>query len=772
MSRPLPPLRPGLRPSSGRLLRWSLLPSLGRAPRRRHLPDSGRLPRFILLPLLMVAPFAAPLPGAAQILSGSAQAPPEPTALERAQPTPGATRMPGNDSALRPLRIEDYYRIRSVESPEISPDGRWVSYTVSLPVEEDNGTVRQVFVVAADGSAAPIRVLHEGDDVSDSGWDEEGRLRYTAGDEVWILDPGDPTAPPSPAAASGPDGLASPDGRWVARVDTVQAESRPEPPMTDFQRRHQERFQGADFDWYPFRSDGRPFPLPDPSTIPAREVFIQAADGSGAARPLTSLGLQAGGLAWLPGGEALLFTVNEGDLDEVAYGSTDIFQVTLSGELTRLTEDGYNYGNVEVSPDGRWVSYIRSWGTDLIVEEGLDHGGPRDLYVQPVEGSDLSATWGDPINLTADWDLDPSSPRWSPSGDHIYFTGGVGGAVHLFRVDVRGGPVEQITTGHRRIGNLSFDRDFRRIAYTVGEFHRPSDVWSADVDGENERRLTDENAEFLAEVELAPRAPETIRWASYDGTEIEGFLLFPPGYDPETGRYPLVVVNHGGPHAASGYGFNFKNSLFAAHGYVVFLPNFRASTGYGTEFKWATWGGWGNLDGEDVLSGVDHLIANFGVDADRVGSTGHSYGGILTNWLITRYPDRFRAAVSGAGESNWTSNYALSDVARTKDTEFFGPPWDPRAREIMVAQSPALNCGGVQAPTLFVHGEVDYRVPLEGSIQLYTCLKRQRVPSRLIIYEGQAHGIRGHWNVVHRMMHELDWWETYLKPMERATDRE
>jgi dipeptidyl aminopeptidase/acylaminoacyl peptidase len=260
-----------------------------------------------------------------------------------------------------------------------------------------------------------------------------------------------------------------------------------------------------------------------------------------------------------------------------------------------------------------------------------------------------------------------------------------------------------------------------------------------------------------------------VLWKSTDGTQVEGFLMFPHGYDPQRGTYPLIVMNHGGPHSASGYGFSFKNSLFAAHGYFVFLPNFRSSTGYGDAFKWGTWGAWGVKDGEDVISGIDHLVARYAVDRNRVGTTGHSYGGILTNWLITRYPDRFRAAIPGAGESNWFSNFALSDIARTKETEFFGPPWDPRAREIMLKQSPYLNSGGVKAATLFIHGEVDYRVPLEGAIQLYTSLKKQGVPAKLIIYEGMPHGISGHWNNVHRMMHELRWWETYLEPASRPS---
>jgi dipeptidyl aminopeptidase/acylaminoacyl peptidase len=660
------------------------------------------------------------------------------------------------DAAKRPLALEDYYRVKSVGSLRISPDGRWISYTVSLPIEETNADHAELWLVRADAPAEPVHIRHDDQEVVNPRWRDDNRLRYDARGATWILDPAEPTAPPVRDDAPAPRGLPSPDGRWLARTQQVTSSPRAGPSLSDFERRHEERFRGEAFDWYPFRQDGQRFPLPDPRERPATEIFLEPADGSAPARQLTTLGLQATGLRWTPDG-ALVFTANEGVLDEVAYGASQIFRVTTDGEVSRLTDDAYAYSNLDVSPDGRWLGYVRSFGTDLIIRERLDHGGSRDIWIRPTGG-------GEAIELTADWDLDPGAPRWSPDSRYLYFTAGIGGELHLFRVAVAGGAVEQVTTGERRLNNLDIDRAFRRMTYTVGEFDRPSDVYVADIDGRNERRISDLHRDFLAEVELATRASERIVWNSYDGTPIEGFIIFPHGYDPERGTYPLIVMNHGGPHAASGYGFGFKNSLFAAHGYMVLLPNFRASTGYGTAFKWATWGGWGNLDGEDVLSGVDHLSAHYAVDRERVGSTGHSYGGILTNWLITRYPDRFRAAVSGAGESNWTSNYALSDVARTKDTEFFGPPWDPRAREIMIAQSPYLNSGGVQAATLFVHGEVDYRVPLEGAIQLYTSLKKQGVPAKLIIYEGQAHGISGAWNNVHRMMHELRWWETHLKP--------
>ena len=569
-----------------------------------------------------------------------------------------------------------------------------------------------------------------------------------------MIDPSHPESTGEPGDTAEPEGLLSPDGRWRAVVRPLDAAAPDEPELTAFEQRHRERFEGVQFDWYPFVRDGQDFPLPDASLRPPEEIFLERADGSGEARRLTNLGLRAGSLSWSADSRTILFTADESVLDALAYPRPDLFLVDIDGELDRLTDDGYSYSGVQFSPDGEWISYVRSFGTDYIIERKLDHGGPRDLYVRPARG-------GEPANLTADFDLDAGTPRWSPDGDWMYFTTGIGGATHLFRVSAEGGDVEQVTDGFRRIQNLTVDDDFERMSYTVGEFERPPEVWTADIDGSDERRLTNVHADFLAEV--ATSRSERILYESYDGTPIEGFLLYPHGYDPGD-SYPLIVVNHGGPHSASGYGFNFKNQLFAANGYFVFLPNFRSSTGYGDDFKWGTWGGWGTNDGEDALAGVDHLIERFPVDRSRVGSTGHSYGGILTNWLITRYPDRFRAAVSGAGASNWTSNYAHSDVSRTKELEFFGRPWEPEARDIMIRQSAYLNSGGVQAATLFVHGEVDYRVPLEGAIQLYTSLKKQRVPAEIIIYEDQAHGIRGHWNNVHRMMNELRWWETYLKP--------
>jgi dipeptidyl aminopeptidase/acylaminoacyl peptidase len=318
-----------------------------------------------------------------------------------------------------------------------------------------------------------------------------------------------------------------------------------------------------------------------------------------------------------------------------------------------------------------------------------------------------------------------------------------------------------MTKGERRINGVSFDRDFKRIAFTVGLIESPPEVYSANIDGSNEKRLSHVNDAFTTEVGLS-RA-ERLQFSSQDGTPIEGWLLYPYGYRPDGGPYPLVVSNHGGPHAADGYSFDFKNQYFAANGYFVLEVNFRSSTGYGEKFLWGTWGAWGTKDGQDVMAGVDYVLGKVPVDRRRVATIGHSYGGFMTNWLITQYPDRFAAAIPGAGIVNWVSDYGTADIARTKETEFYGTPWEEKARDIMIKQSPLTYAGRVKTPTLFINGEIDQRVPYSEAEQMFVALKKNGVPAKVIQYANMPHSISGSWNQIHRMLNELHWLDRYLK---------
>jgi dipeptidyl aminopeptidase/acylaminoacyl peptidase len=656
--------------------------------------------------------------------------------------------------AGRALAIEDYYRIQTVGNPEISPDGRWVVFTVATRIEEDNSTRTEVHLAPADASARGRRVLHYGKDVASASWTGESRLRYSADRQQWTVDPANAAAVPAPAASLPNGAIASPDQKWIALVKD-KPQSRKDPAYaSDFEKRHEERFKGVAFDWKDFQRDGQPFPAPNLRARPAAQLVIQPAAG-GDSKVLVDSDLRPGGVAWHPNGSLLAYVADPDWRDELKYESPDLWTVTTDGKVTRLTDDGYVHGEVAFSPDGRFISYSRRFGTDMIIQQKLNHGGPDDLFIRPVAG-------GEPVNLTAQWDLEPGPAQWSPDSRFVYFTAQTGGENHLFRVAASGGPVEQVTKGERRLNGLTIDRAFKTMAYAVGRHDTPNDIYTASIDGTNERRLTDVHRAISAEVAFSKA--ERLRWPSYDGTQIEGWLMFPHGYDPSRGPYPLIVTSHGGPHSATGYTFDFKDQFFAANGYFVFDTNFRSSTGYGDAFKWATWGAWGKKDGEDVVSGVDYVLKRYPIDAKRVGHTGHSYGGFMTNWLITQYPDKFAAAITGAGITNWISDYGTADIYRTKETEFFGTPWDRDARERMINQSPLTFAGKVRTPTLFVHGEVDQRVPYEEGEQMYFALKRRGVPAKMIQYADQPHGIGGHWNNVHRLINELRWWTQYLAP--------
>jgi dipeptidyl aminopeptidase/acylaminoacyl peptidase len=673
----------------------------------------------------------------------------------------------------RGIALEDLFRLEDAGDPAISPDGAWVVYVRSRTLREENRRHSDLWIVPSDGSAEPRRLTAPSFNASSPTWSPDGALlAFSSGRPVpgergggwWFLSmdgrPGE--AFPIPGVDQPP--VFSPDGRWIALTRPTPPSSpdgvAPHPVTTrelsEFEREILERFDGRDFDWMNYRFDRRGY-LPDPRNphaTPPRELYLVPISG-GEPRRVTDLGVDVTGVTWSPDGSSLAFSADEHQRDELTYERSDLWTVTVEGTLTRLTDDEMDYSAAAWSPDARYIVARGNVGLDVVIPEKWDHGSPTDLFLFSLDGAPRR-------NLTEAWDLIPGSPVWDSTGRHVFFTAGVRGSNHLFRLDVDSGEVHQVTAGDRRIGGVSFSSDFRGMAYEAADPTHPGDIFFSRPDGSEERQLTAVNEALLEELALAQ--PENLRFRSEDGTEIEGWIL-PPGArgpgEPGVMRHPLILTIHGGPHGAYGNGFMFEQQLLAAQGYYVLYTNPRASTGYGEAFRWGTWGGWGFKDYEDVMAGVDHVLAHYPVDSNRLGVTGYSYGGYLTNMVITR-TDRFAAAVSGAGISNWVSDYATSDIPRTKESEFYGPPWEEEGLEHLLRSSPIVHAKGVSTPTLFVHGETDFRVPIEEAEQMYLALHKQGVPARFIRYPDSYHGGWTPWRLTHRYWASLAWWEEWL----------
>jgi len=670
----------------------------------------------------------------------------------------------------RPLAVEDYYRIVSVQAPAMSPDGRWIAFIRTSIVEADNRRQGELWIVPADGSAPARRVSDPAMSASGPRWSPDGALLAfsgrrrgapasdDAGGSIWFLRAD--RLDEAPTQIRGVEGtpVFSPDNKWIAFTRRV---AKPKAPQyaNDAERLINERFKGKAYEWLGYRFDQRGY-LPDPrdsEATPPEELFIVPRSG-GEPKQLTHLTVNVSGAAWRPDSGALAFVANEFQRDEYTYGRADLWTVAVDGAIKRLTNDGYDHNSPAWSPDGKSLAVRRELGLSAVIASKQMHGAPTDVAFFAAEG-------GTPTNLTADWDLLPGPPAFSPDGRFVYFAAGIGGNDHLFRVATTSPRVEQITAGERHLANFSTSSRWDTMAYVAGDSAHPDELFTSAIDGRAEKKLTTFNDAFVKEIEAV--TADRILYPSKDGTQIEGWVLKPRGWDPAR-AWPLILAMHGGPHGAYGNNFSFEHQLFAANGYLVVYTNPRGSTNYGEKFLWGTWGGWGNLDFEDVMGGVDYARTTYHVDERRMGVTGYSYGGFLTNWVIG-HTTRFAAAISGAGISNWISDYGTADIPRTKESEFMGPPWDPKAHEILRKQSPIEYVTNVKTPTMFIDGESDARVPIEEAEQMYTALRKLRVPARMVRYPDSYHGGWSAWNMVHRYHEELTWWNRYLVPANKTS---
>lgn len=662
----------------------------------------------------------------------------------------------------RGFQPQDYYRLVSVSDVNVSPAGDFVAFAVTTVVEEENERHREIWMQRLDSGRPvgdPARFTDPTRESSSPRWSPDGTvLAFSSrrGDDnsVWFVRVAGVGGEAFHIEGVDASPVWSPDGEWIAFVKAPETDDEEKPregwisPDAITSTLDAKRFDGRVITSMRYKRDGVLSLRPDPSVRGKSQVFVVSAQG-GEARQVTDVAFGVGQLQWLGGG-TILFSGNVMEDDELNRELTgDLFAVDVTtGEVTTLTENPGNESRAAVSPDGGRLAFVGSPA----------RGEQSDLYVVDVAANGTFE--GQPLNITGDWDLSPGTPRWTPDGRALRFSSGIGGNSHVFEVAAGGGGVRQVTTGDRRLGSVSASDDGAVMAYTVTDAVTPPEVYVARGDGSQETRLTSFNDELLAELELMPAEPLT--WRVADGTEIEGWVIKPVGY--VRGRsYPMILKIHGGPHGAYGNTFFPTFHALSNAGFFVLYPNPRGSTGYGHDFTYATRGKWGEMDQEDYLKGVDAVLSKYSdVDGSRVGVSGGSYGGFMTNWL-TATTDRFAAAVTSRSISNWESWWGSSDAQGLTEHEFYGPPWEQR--ELYRRLSPISYVENVTAPTLIIHSESDYRTPIGDGEQWFMSLMKRDVPVELVRYPRSSHGLSRTgepWLLVDRLERLQSWFSYWL----------
>ncbi|MBW3534921.1 MAG: S9 family peptidase [Gemmatimonadetes bacterium] len=654
--------------------------------------------------------------------------------------------LPGPTSAqeTRLLEIDDLFRLQRVGSPRVSPDGAWVAYTVSTTsLEDERGTTR-VWMVPFEGGE-PVPMTREEGSASDARWSPDGRwLSFLASrgedaeTQVWALDRRGGEARPLTDVEQGVSGYAwSPDGTRLALLirdpepdSAGEKENAPQNPWV--------------IDRLQFKRDGAGYLTGDRRThlwvldVETREL-----------RQLTAGRWDEGSPAWSPDGRRIAFVSNRTE-DPDANSNSDIWIVDAGAaepvtEPRRVTSNPGADRSPAWSPDGRRLAYVTTLEPDLIWY------ATSHLAVVEADGS------GGRV-VSRDLDRNVSSPRWSLDGASIWTELEDSGERHLARFDAADGRLSRPVSGPLSVGDYDIGPGGQVVAL-VDRLQRPAEVHALDEGGL--RRITHVNDSLLGSLRLGE--VRNVTFPSADGTEIEGFITFPPGYE-EGRRYPTLLRIHGGPVSQFDHGFSFEPQLFAANGYLVVQANPRGSSGYGQDFSHAIWADWGNKDFQDVDAGVDFAVAQGWADPDRLGVGGWSYGGILTNYVITQ-TDRYEAAITGASEVFYPANYGHDHYQLQWEKEL-GLPWEDIEPWLRI--SPFMKVGEVTTPTLIMGGEDDWNVPIQNSEQLYQALRRRGVPTQLVVYPGQSHGLRVPSYQKDRLQRYLQWYDRWVKDAGQA----
>ncbi|HTG83951.1 MAG TPA: S9 family peptidase [Gemmatimonadales bacterium] len=658
-----------------------------------------------------------------------------------------ATPLTGQQTGARPVTIDDQFAIKAVSDPQISPDGKWVAYVVSQKDLEHDLNQSDVWMTSWDG-ATTVQLTHtEKESESDPGWSPDGKFLAFLSDredendasQLWLLNTAGGEAERLTDGKSGIESFAwAPDGKRM--VFTIEDGDSVEVGGTD--TTHKKTPKPIVVDRYYFKEDYTGY-------LGRKRTHLYLFDvATRITTQLTSGDHNESLPSWSPDGKSIAF-VSKGAEDWDRNDNYDVYVVdaTPGAKPRQLTT--FEGPDAEPdwesppawSPDGKQIAYLQ--------------GGPLKLiYYAGHKVAVIPAAGGTPKIPSPNLDRNTDLLRWSPDGNSLLFLIEDDRTQYLASMPAAGGSIKKLLSGRSEVSGYSASSN-GRIAVLWEDPSRPAEVYALE-DGKT-RQLSHQNDSLLATLKMGKT--EEISVKSKDGTTINGFMVLPPDYEPGK-KYPTILRLHGGPVSQFPLDFNFMFQVFAANGYVVVATNPRGSSGRGEKFSMVIYADWGNKDVEDVLAGVDYTVAKGISDPDHLGVGGWSYGGILTNYVIAS-DTRFKAAVSGAGSSDIFAGYGTDMYVREYDAEL-GPPW--KSTEVYLKLSyPFLHADRIKTPTLFMAGQKDFNVPLLNSEQMYQALRTLGIPTQLIIYPNQYHGISKPSYVKDRLERYVVWYDKYLK---------
>ena len=649
------------------------------------------------------------------------------------------------------LQLIDLFQLEYAADPQISPDGQRIVYVRTFMDIMADRRRSNLWILNTDGS--DHRPLTSGNENHRSPrWSPDGkRLLYVSGEEEstqiycrW-MDTGQSAR--LSRLPNSPRGIAwSPDGSSIVFSMLVPAPSEEFASMPPKPRGAEWAKPAKVIRKLRYRSDGRGY-LQDGYT----HLFVLPADG-GTPRQITSGDFNHSGARWAPDGLSLVFSANRHEDWEYEPRNNEIYQVNISSrQITALTDRKGPDNNPAVSRDG-WIAYLgyddRYQGYQI-----------TRLYLMNRDGSGKRL-------VTGDFDRDVRNPNWSEDGSGLFFQYDEHGNTKIGFVTLDG----KVETLAGDVGGMSLGRPYSAGTYSVAEngtfaFTRSRPDYPADVAvgrrGAQATRVTRLNEDLLGNKELAP-VEEIWFDSSFDGRTIQGWIAKPPGFDSSK-TYPLILEIHGGPFANYGDRFAAEIQLYAAAGYVVLYVNPRGSTSYGEEFGNLIHHNYPGQDYDDLMSGVDAVIAKGYVDKDQLFVTGGSGGGVLSSWIVGK-TGRFSAAVVAKPVINWYSFALTADHYAVFYKYWFpGPPWEHM--EHYMKRSPLSLVGNVTTPTMLLTGEVDYRTPMSESEQYYQALKLRKVPAALVRIPGASHSIADRPSqLIAKVAHILKWFEIHRDP--------